>query len=87
MIIPTFLIVVIGSKPRIPIPVLLFLLWPFLLIGALVAGATRLAMPAARWQTTIFARIWVGMCLFCALHGLTVHVNSHDGTNLFIKVV
>ncbi len=87
MMIPTLLLVTIGSRNRVPIPVLLFLLWPFVLLAALIAGATRIVIPAERWQRSVFAYFWLGVCLFCSMHGLTVDVKTKNDTTVFIKIV
>ncbi len=84
---PALIIILIGSRKRIPIPVPLFILWPLVAAVALLVALAWLLIPSSRWHRTPFAVMALGLRIFWNLHGLKVNVDAHDGTKVYINVI
>ena len=79
--IPTFLLLGIGERRRFWIPLPLFLLWPFWLLGWLVWMPARLIR--ARWEPALRTGLMVG----AHLGGLRIDVDASDGTRIHLRFV
>ena len=78
---PTLLLVGAGPRRRIWIPVPLFLLWPFWLLGWVVWAPARLLRP--EWANALR----LGLILLAQLSGLVLHVDTTDGTRIHFRFV
>lgn len=87
IMLPSLLLISIGSRCRIPIPVPIFLLWPLIVLFALPIGLVWLVLPARIWQGSLFAKGALFLRLLWNLHGLKVDVTSNDGTKVYISVI
>jgi len=78
---PTLLLVGIGSRRRFWLPLPTVLLWPFWLLGWVPWALLRITGTpwAARWR--------MAMMLGWSLSGLRVDVDAADGTRVHIKLV
>ena len=81
MMLPTFLLVDVGSRRRIWIPLPVILLWPFWLLGwAVWAPAWLLRLD---WAPSLRA----GLILLAQLSGLSMDVDTTDGTRIHLRFV
>ena len=78
---PTLLLLGVGSGRRFWLPLPTFILWPFWLLGWVpwlflkIAGTSW----ALRWRTALM--------LGLALSGLRIDVDAADGTRVHIKLI
>jgi len=84
MMIPTLLMLRI-QKVYIPLP--LFLLWPFLLLAALLLAVAYVPVALVGGNTQPFAHALALGRVFFNLHGLKVDVRSHDGTQVYLRII
>jgi hypothetical protein len=81
MMLPAVLLVGVGSRRRIWIPVPVILLWPFWLLGWVVWAPARLLRPA--WAHALRC----GLILVARLSGLELDVDTTDGTRIHLRFV
>jgi len=79
--IPTLLLFGIGQRRRFWIPLPLFLLWPFWLLGWLAWLPAWLIR--AHWEPALR----VGLMTIAQLGGLRVDVDAADGTRIHLRFV
>lgn len=78
---PSLLLVDVGSRRRIWIPLPLILLWPFWLLGWLAwLPARLLRLESARVLRT-------GLVLLAQIPGLELDVHTTDGTRIHLRFV
>lgn len=78
---PTLLLVGVGTRRRTWLPLPAFLLWPFWLLGWvpwLVLKAARVSL-AEPWR--------MALMLGVSLSGLRLDVDSVDGTSIHIRLI
>ena len=81
MMLPTVLLVGVGQRRRICLPVPVILLWPFWLLGWVVWAPARLLFPG--WAHPLRA----GLILLAQLSGLSLDVDTTDGTRIHLRFV
>ena len=83
---PSLLIVGVGPRHGVPLPLPLFLLWPFLLVGWLVFGAGRLVTREWRGRPALTGMYGV-LTLWPHLRGVRIDARSQRGSRVRICVV
>ncbi len=83
---PALAIIGIGSGRRFRVPLPLFLLWPLLLVGALVMAAVG-GSRVRTGRPGFFARFRTCLAVFCHLSGLNIDVRSRDGTSFYLRLI
>lgn len=81
MMLPTVVLVGAGARRRVWIPVPVFLLWPFWLAGWAVWAPARLLR--LEWAHGLRA----GLILLAQLSGLSLDVDTADGTRIHLRFV
>ena len=81
---PTLLMLRI-QKIYIPLP--LFLLWPLLLLAALLLVVAYVPVALLGGRTRPFERALILGRAFFNLHGLKVDVHSHDGKQIYFRII
>ena len=84
---PSILMLRVGPGAGIPIPVPLFLLWPLVLVLALVGGLIWLVMPRTRRTGGLLEKLRLAWTLFNNLSGLKIDVRSADGTRVYFWII
>jgi len=79
--IPTLLMMRVGKRRGVWIPLPAFLLWPFWLLGWFVWGLGWLF--GARWRNPLR----VGLVLMAHLRGLKVDVKESEGTRIHFRLI
>ncbi len=83
--IPAVGLIVIGkARWTVPLPLPLFLAWPFILValGGVTLAERRVDRRAARFSRLTLAR--GGLLALCQLSGRKIDVRSTDGTRVFV---
>jgi len=83
---PWLLIIGLGRRGRIPLPIPLLLLWPFLLLGWLVLGIGCLVKRSWR-SSPALAGLYGGLMLYVGARGLRVDARPHEGPGVRIWVI
>ena len=83
---PTLLIVGVGRCHGLPLPLPLFLLWPFLLLGWLVFGIGWLVTRSWRTEPAL-AGMYGVLTLWPHLRGLRVDARPQRGSGVRICIV
>ena len=81
MMLPTVLLIGVGPRRRIWIPVPVFLLWPFWALGWVVWAAARMV----RSERALALR--TGLVFLAQLSGLVLQVDAADGTRIHLRFV
>jgi hypothetical protein len=84
---PSLVLITLGAKRRLPIPIPVFFLWPLIALFALPVGLAWLILPARKWQQSVFAKGALGLQMMWNLHGLKIDIAAHDGTNVYIRMI
>jgi hypothetical protein len=87
MMVPSLLILRIGPGRGIPLPLPLFLLWPFFALAALLVGAAYLTVWLFGGETRAFAKAHLAGRMLLNLRGLKIDVRSHDGTRVYFRII
>jgi hypothetical protein len=85
--VPSLLVMRIGPGRGVPLPLPLFLLWPFFILAALLVGAGYLAVLVVGGDTRRFAMAGLAGRMLLNLRGLKIDVRSHDGTRLYFWII
>lgn len=83
---PSLLIVGVGRRRWLPLPLPLFLLWPFLLLGWLVFGVGRLVTREWRAEPAL-AGMYGVLMLWSHLRGLRIDARPERGAGVRICIV
>jgi hypothetical protein len=79
--VPALLLVGVGQSRRVWIPLPVFLLWPFWLLGWMVWTVFRLfAIP---WEKPLRFALLLGM----HMSGVRVDIDTNDGTNIHVRMI
>ena len=84
---PSLLVLRVGSERGVPVPLPLFLLWPFAVLLALICGPPALLLPA---RTKPGAACRQGMHLLAVLwhlRGLKVDVSSKRAERVYLSFI
>ena len=84
--IPSIGIVRIGRKRGVPLPLPLFLVWPFLLLGGLILAVARLLVPNGTPAAASLDAGRLGLLTLFHLSGLRVDVETADGMNVRFRL-
>ncbi len=81
MMLPSVLLIGVGARRRIWIPVPVILLWPFWLLGWVVWAPARLLR--RDWGHALRA----GLIMLAQLSGLRLHVDTTEGTHIHLRFI
>jgi hypothetical protein len=81
MMLPTLLMIDLGARRKLWIPLPLILLWPFWLLGWVIWAPARILR--LRWADALQA----GLILPTQLSGLRLDVDTADGTRIHLRFV
>ena len=84
---PALIVLRVGSGGWFPLPLPLFLVWPFIAIAGLMLVICR---PFVREESRADLGIDAGLqmlSIFCHLSGVRIEVCSKDGTDIRIQIV
>ena len=81
MMLPSFLLIDVGTKRRIWLPLPTILLWPFWLLGWVIWAPARLL------RLKLADRLHAGLVLLAQLSGLSIDVDTADGTKVHLRFV
>ncbi|MCP4547006.1 MAG: hypothetical protein GY835_11125 [bacterium] len=84
MIPPAFLVAWVGKRQRIPLPVPLFLLWPFLLLGYLFIGLGWMITPPTK-RAARFGKGLMMLEAFRHLSGMQVNIDTARSESFSLK--
>jgi len=89
---PTLLLVRIGGRRGVPLPLPLFILWPLLLVAWLCLGLGYLGLAlsrafARRPRGESLAGLWLALRLVPHLRGVLVDVQAAAGERVYIRII
>jgi hypothetical protein len=70
-----------------PLPLPFFLIWPLVLLAAFAVALLRVLLPAAGPKSAPWRYGWIGLRVFCQLHGTKVDIRSNDGARVYLSFV
>lgn len=82
--VPSLLMIRVGERGRIPIALPVFLLWPFLALGALLVGLGTLGTSRASQLGRRMRAGWLALQAVGQLRGLKIDVTEKNGERMFI---
>ncbi len=85
--IPSLLIAGVGRRRRVPIPLPLFLLWPFVILAFVIVWVLRLFAPRGSGSEWTLSLALYGLCLLFHLSGIVIDVRSQDGSGVLLRLI
>jgi hypothetical protein len=84
---PSLLVLGIGRRRRLPVPLPLFLAWPIVGAGWAVVGLAGFVAPGATRRPGAFGTLRTGLTLFNQIRGTRIDIDDSNGTHVHLRLV
>ena len=83
--VPSFLLINLSSRWRLPLALPLFLLWPLIALFALGVGVLWIVLPEGGARSRRYRMARAALPLLWHLSGLTIDVQSEEGSRVYLR--